>query len=1064
MLEKNAKPDMLSIAVKDVYGPSGTFDSKYSGGERERALGTLTACASLVNVGSHSAASAREVILLLRANCVGRGAEKWRLGAACVKTIAKLVSLCNESVRESVAKLLWGWCEERKLTEDGLLLTLTLRLDFGIVSQAAFEKLYPDIEAFREPVMEMFSSGFSYIATGVDGMGDVVPEVWKRVVKFAASKHGAYLNGLTRVWERLVVGGVLKGGKSTEKKLLAMELMLECAKYIHDVPTLEAVFCAPAAENVNALFKSRKISDGKETGPGRMSSEVHTCVKRGLESFSTRFLSLVSQPGRDSGKGDALIATFLLWCVKGGIQRWMMPTEKLRATVQDMRVEDVTALFRAVLGDYACPSNANSHVPSKWKKNANSNRRPDVMQFALTLATIEKTLLKDAVRVFAMYTVFERHCNTRVRVEGVGLDADLFDGELRYGGVLPLPQPELSRECAYASFKRLLDVLVEHESCGGEDLTDVYMQVIRKVVASEGCGLRLRSRLGNVKNAKNGAVQMIENTVLPLMKRLEKEPEDAERKAVWKAIRKIGDFLVLYMCAPSATKEDAGGEDMDLIGLCDMVGDCVDAVYDEGGDGSEEEVECIERVSHLIAEMCGRESSDFRKAAGKCIGILGEFLDDRVVAVLFDAMEGYLAGDGLVQSEDEEDGDGEDIEMGEAEEGDKEEEEQEEEEEGDDEEEKNGKKEMNEKVEGESRNDDAKGNDAKAEQSDEDEVDAVNMDADDEDPAVLAAFDARLTAHLRLIERQKRSSSRRRHRSQFRFIQCTRILTLLEQAARLLRMRLARSDASDKRTGLVLLDLHTRLYEFGLGDAAGDGSVCSAVAGIVKGQLGKSGALKKRVGDKETCVEIARRFLKCIGECSVSKRMDASFESCVTKSGSIIVGTAASMCEERWAVFGDELEVVAECIGNGGFASARMLAFVARADVAVKIRFVRALERGLKKASRHARSEAVSLVKVLCAGETERAWWVCVESFVRARCVWKEVDVGVIEHMICIVADGVKCGGIREIEGETCVREVLKKGLNCVAMSGEKRGKLMKSLRGKRGRDFVDVEEEGDGK
>eukprot|EP00171_Calliarthron_tuberculosum_P010545 IDg10545t1 len=141
---------------------------------------------------------------------------------------------------QPLAKLLWRWAEDRKNAHDGLTLALLMRLEYNIMTQDAFTKLYTSIADLSTPLIAMFETGFP-IEKKSDPEGpqmefDDLPEVsvssrgcplvWALTLKYLSTNHGRkHLGGISAFWNEFVTPSLQIFVHSVEKKILVRSML-----------------------------------------------------------------------------------------------------------------------------------------------------------------------------------------------------------------------------------------------------------------------------------------------------------------------------------------------------------------------------------------------------------------------------------------------------------------------------------------------------------------------------------------------------------------------------------------------------------------------------------------------------------------------------------------------------------------------------------------------------------------------------------------------------------------------------------------------------------------------
>lgn len=934
--------DELLAAVRKIYGPDGSFELGYSGAERERALGTLAATAALVagmESASLSAATVREFVCLLRGTCDGDCA-RWRLGCAAVHVVKKLLAVVKANERDSAVKPMWTWCENRREKEDGLQMAFML-YDAGLVHQKAFRKLYPTLaDGFETALLDTFESGFSSLGEhavvtdqgGIDGVTYHVPYGWSMAVRYVLTPEGAdHLGNVSHFWRSVVLEKLVRGSRSSEKKLLAIELIPLVLAEVNDVKTFETVFERSVASMIAVILGTRR---GKNSSvvlrKNRTSDDVMKCMIQSARTLGERMVAQIREKDVNLEGSQPLLRAFLLWAVKGGILNQLLPSPHLSEALAAFQPHDVKTLFSGAVKEFAQPHNE-EYDAREFRDVCNSSTRMNILRFIFAIAEEHDFLAKDAIRVVTMYCIFKRE-----GAVSTGKDQHLmkFDALQKcslpatWCGILPDLNPCLSANVAALGFRRLVDFLTRHRRGDHVDVLPTFcMELISSIVSSKKTCLKPRKCLSVKAHAEGDQnFLVLQKTATDTVAKLSRASGNDKTDSLARSLRIIAIFLYLFTHNPRAEEVsenmEADEESDEVLTLFRKVGKYADYIFDgvpkkartvglanpqdQAAEEDETPPEPVEYIAQLITDLCGRDAASFRQIATMAIEALGSALDDRVLAVLFDAMDSYLSGESIKvpmgapnddTSEDdddhrdgnEDDGDARNMKHV-----------------SDEESEVADDVKVTKLVETEKeatisaipkRKEKGDSNDSYDSMNDdsEEEID-VDMDVDKEDPKVLAEFDNRLSAHLRLLKQEKKTAIRRKLRADFRYVQVSRILDVVEAIARVLRMRLERSQIQDSRLPVVFLDLHVRLYEFVLGEGAKNFRFLKQVCDIVSKQvLVHSSVFTGKVWDSVTVSEITGRFLEVLRCCRTDRKVSDAEARVISKSAGCLTGVAVSL-------------------------------------------------------------------------------------------------------------------------------------------------------------------------
>lgn len=940
--------DHILLLVKAVYGPEGSFDPNYSGAERERALGILSACAAVVSAssGNLSSASSRQLVSLLR-SCVDGDARKWRLGCAAVRVIIHLLNISESKVGDAVRKPLWQWCEQRCKFDDGLHLSLSLLLNFKLISQSAFERLYPTLTgAFATALLDTFESGFSCLAKSMltkdtnNSSNSIVSEGWVLALQYASSDAGKkHIGGLEQFWNLIVLDRLSKGAKISEKKLLVLELMPLIIKYIPNPVIFNSIFKRSSSSLVGICGAVRHTKKSGALGKGGFpAKELLVRIQKAVYSLGVTVVAKIVHFHRSKTEAAPILRAFLLWCMRGGVLNRVFPSDSLANVIDNLEREEISKIFNQTILEFARPAN-DGYDEKEFISLCNSSIRSHSLRFAFYIATRHAFLRHDIVKIVSLYSIFEEGGNEITSypksIVSFNTFVNVLDGEPA-SELLPSLKPTLSEDAARISFRRLIHFLADTGYEDGERrLSSVCVDLLRNVTCSESLLQPRKYTASKGHDHGNDVEKLMNEIIIPITKKLSEKPGDANNIAIFDSLRVISEYLTLILYGPLIESRELESNNYaqveDFSALCHNLSTCVEHVIsNQDGEklnvgnniavvdnGLNTQPEPIEEVVHLIADLCGREAVSSRKIAMRAIEALEKCLDDKVVAVLFDSMDSYLSGVGVTQAHlDSEDIDSNaDIEIG-ANSGSEEDsisemEEPESEKHKADE----GGSEIAANQSGSDSNDCevqhadnsahgiAEGNTIGS-SDDESSRNSIEMDVDDEDPAVLAEFDKRLASHLKLMSVEKKAAAQRSLKMQFRYVQVSRMLVIIETVARVLRIRLETSDDVDVRTPLVFLDLHVHLYEFALREDADNLRYLGQVASIISKQMIISPSLLVRnISDVQTVLDIVDRFMNALINCQANRKLLPEEIRAISKSAGFLVGIAANLTESGYRRF-----------------------------------------------------------------------------------------------------------------------------------------------------------------
>lgn len=1059
----NATQHKIMPCISQIYGPDGSFEADYAGGERERALGTITACAAFVRAydAKLQLSCFKEMLLLLRQCCVG-SAAKWGLGNAAVRLITEVLRAANtKEFGDSCAKNLWQWCEERKDYDDGLCLVLTL-MDLKIAAPNAIQHIHPDLDSFAKSLMSIFETGYSILADNTEEETSLVPLSWKLALAYAFSDSSReHLGGPGSFWKHVVMKRLVQSGGSAEKKLLALELLHLVVSMIPDETTQKSIFESSLASLIVVL--SSPGNRGQEkivVKSSRVAPEVKASIKRSLsrlgDTFTTDFLQ--SQLRR---KSSTFVEHLVLWIVRNGIVSQLLPRSRLDDFLNALEKKEVVKVFNALVNEFASPGGESNRLTIQ-------SMRTQILRLVFKFASNFSFLRRDLIQIMLTYAICEDSCHQSLQSAKRKPNPfcsyePLSEQPLMYG-VVPIPTPPLANEVARNVFGKLITFITEHHEKQDPLSSSAYdsLKFILSLQVPDGTRCVLRAR--NKHDGIDG-LDLIHMYIEPILKNLAKNRGILFDASLSDALQLVAEFTALNMFNPPVQKiegEDGQDEDFGLSmaqSLLDIVSDSKKdedrTIGKEEGDGDTENVgeapDSVECMANILCNLCRKPEVFAHHVALKAVEAMSSAVDDRVVAVLFDAMESFLLASGTSNELDEDADSLQETETSSVEN------------EPDDDDldhEKNVPEDESQRKQLDSV-DSPKERMALSdhqENGSESSDSEIDMDVDEEDPAVLDALDNRLAAHMKLLLQERKSTTKRKSAMEFRYTQVGRVLSLLEEVAKILRLRLS-SDKVDGRTGLVFLDLHCRLYEFALVDSGSSGRFLGQVSSIVSKQMIIPRAvLLKNVADDQTAKEIAERFLTSLLNCKSEKHLTALEVQTASRSAACIVGTAAGLLKNQYEPFLNHYKELVEAMLKKSSHTLRpsMLSSYFNRAPLLSLSIFPVVEKTLRDtgASRSQRTSATAILLLLAKAATQdncterstvKAFWNSVDDYLRHQCVagfegWNESG---IEN----IAQTVLCGTtLKYIQDMDTILPALAKTIE-TKMRKRDRQKLLKLLK-----------------
>jgi hypothetical protein len=315
-------------AVAGVYGSEGSFAADYSGADRERALGTVAACAAIVaslagfasasdpkpplkkqktvpsnglaqesgsRIGGSvsrldliSGPTARSIALMLRA-CAFANEGKWSLGCSAVEVLRTLLPFVKQSIFDKfLANVLLKWSKTHANMPDGAALSLVLHVDFGFLNSETLKDIYPSRAALHTALVSCFEQGFplwnshNSATDGEDNVkseaataecADLVPLQWSLALKLATQTNAdtPHWGDVQEFWNECVCSLLIRGSESKDKKTLALAMLPVAVVGCPDVVSFSAVLNDDVGSLLASLKGRRQSSRGKATSSSGVS-------------------------------------------------------------------------------------------------------------------------------------------------------------------------------------------------------------------------------------------------------------------------------------------------------------------------------------------------------------------------------------------------------------------------------------------------------------------------------------------------------------------------------------------------------------------------------------------------------------------------------------------------------------------------------------------------------------------------------------------------------------------------------------------------------------------------
>lgn len=865
---KDSLSPVIQLLVNIYHPVHGTFDAGYSAGERERALGALVATAVVVR-GAQTALTDEHAVNLLH---VLRGVVKGhprRLEGAVVDVVREIINVCKG---DELRKLLVVWVKERRYQEDALGLACLL-LDAGWIKPARMLKLVGDVQQVGNSLVKGFETGLAYFGDPVVKGAErhSLPIVWQEVVSLVTGDNGVLWAGdnVVQTFWKVVAELLLGKGASIEKKLVAIRVAQRIVEAKCEEKVLDIMLDARLEKAVR--YGARR--NRKDDKPDQLEIDA--------KMFGINLVRLIKERVKKKARMMTMIRKVLIWALRAGILSLLFSRAEMEALMKDMGEKEIQILFQQVVEEYAYPqSNGQDVLP---RKECDQQRRPQALNFLIIMARCNSRLEKDLARIVMLYSIFKQENDGKLHlVDTIKFDCfkqDSTDKQHSYFGILPKPVPEMSSEISAIAFRKLIAFVLDRPTKESQALINFCVEITEHVTAKQiGCQSEVPFTTVPKEQEEEGEESTVCEQVKLLMKRLSDVSVEDSNKPLMASLNVIAVFLFLCAFQPSTKQDQDNHAATTVLTLLEKVNACSIAVENESNveknDGSDDDedpkIEPIEQIAHLLTELCAVESVMYSQVALVAAKSLSPAVDDKAIAVLFDAIDTFLQGDSG-ENEDEEESDEEDeMEIDQQSESDQDNDEDSDADNVTDNPDDDAIKAVTENKPSESiKNSDpqSKESDEPNKDEDDDSSSDIDINIDDEDPAVLEQLDKVLSAHMTLVKKEKSKSTRRKEMEKLRVLKVSRVLNIIEQFACALRVAVQRK-VENAKLALVFLDLHVRLYEFVLEDNAKNAKFSSQTMGILrKHMLVAPQDLTRSISDKETAKEIIDRFLNAVKSC-----------------------------------------------------------------------------------------------------------------------------------------------------------------------------------------------------
>ena len=767
-------------AVTKVYGDGGTFSDDYARGKIDRIVGSVVATAAVVRGASEKKVGpdvARSMVQTLRRAVVG-DASKWGLGLVVVKVVCQLLSVAENVA--ALKKILWKWAEDRKLSHDGITLTLLLQMEYKLIPDTAMSAMYKDMDQIATALASMFESGFE--RNSISGKQEC-PVAWKLALEYSSTEKGReHTGGVAVFWDKVVSPKLADGVTNMEKNLLLRKLAPIALRLVRDDEKIELILnkllIMKLSSGMFRTFTKKKKKSMKNDDFNKQLSELETELSNELaqicgdESVTVERRAWLAEmlvrwvcryrrfaAGSEKiimGIPQALDGVVAKDLVLRIIHSFLVPEGGSPQDVDRLRLAYLSALERIVAGhpELMGVFTAGVVVASAFVDTKSGNVesvQADDDEEATKLSTISDVALKNM-------KAFEK-----------GLEKGNIKG-------LPSIHPVLGEECAAKAYAMLIDVLLKSKNYNvSAKHLEKATSVIHTVMKKKSNGFKLRNGADEVSQISDAIVKLNES-----------DKAKSESNVV-KCLALIADFLVVSNCDPARKKSGSVSKISEQLQK---------AVNSFGGDENEGKTEnapsSLEQTVHLLCVMCG-EDERFGDMARLAAELLVESADDSVTAVLFDMLEAAMKGN----EEEEDDEDSEMAEMG-------------------DEDEDDAVEVVSVDGDVNGGNDVEAGNTKPMEIDDDDgsenDLFDADIDPDKEDPQVLQRLDEHLSNHMKLLADKNKSAHEQRMRTNTKV---ERLLNIIQVIVNGIRLRVEKANAEvDKKAVVVMFDVFVRFVEF----------------------------------------------------------------------------------------------------------------------------------------------------------------------------------------------------------------------------------------------------------
>lgn len=843
-------------------------------------------------------------------------AKDWGLQACTVKVISNI--LRHAQAPQNLVNPIWTYCSEHPSSEFAVAMALSLLLDVEVVTAKAVQSLLPALDGnFSLALHSVFGSFQSLLRRTPVGMKlksekddedrgrnamehfATVPDVWRLAVRYVTSSRDVCPSkdiNLVNFWSVMVRDSIMKNAiktESREKRVFILQLLPIIVPYLKTDAEFNHVFDSRLLSFIVSVVPQvqRRMSGGTR----HILAELQIAYSQIAEHLSTG--DKFAQPGAEKRN---FLRKFWIWALGGAPIIDMLEDSIRQKSLQLFSDDDMSLILRSAFDTIAHPQIDDS-IPSEHARTMASKIRMNVVKALGSIIDSSPKVTHDIVRAMTMLCLFKpdesgaskKQAKSRASV----LKWDVYKPKKTdpFAGCLSIPMAFTSMPLVFKYVinrflisKKAGNTISTTQTCFNVIKTCMQQQENKKVNASPSVEMDSKRKLLYSRIVE--VVALIDDA------RQKHSADNDEWTAVSEVLREIAMLLAVELFSTSmksSSEDDDGNDDnsddddgddddaqdvdklKELASFLEKLEDCCKLLQDEDnrssadGDAMDldhdeevDEADLIQKVTHLVCAICGREALKIHSLTGRLMSFISPFVDQRVAVVLIDAMGTYT-------DEVERLDDNEELEENDEEEEDNDKDEDEDEEQSEDEEQNDddGMEIVKSKKANETNNGNADENvddndeededdnndegDSDSGGDDDDSLDLTNMDVDKEDPEALKRLDQHLSMHMVLLNKEKKKKRMLQRKGKGGAWRVKRIMGLVEHTLLAIRLRIEKKhdDKSAKSSGnesnitgagdaVSLLSIMTRLFEFALGEnGGGDNGYLTAVCNVVSKQI-----------------------------------------------------------------------------------------------------------------------------------------------------------------------------------------------------------------------------------